>query len=151
MSSVAESSVPLTPPSEVTPLLRRTSSIQADQGLNDKERASRARFFLKLVQTTLLCPVTSTVVLAYRMVKLITWVPVMAVVYKLSGYHTEAANYFEREYLKTVRAVRDLLFIPVVIGRAAQDLVASREEFADDLPRKQTQDYLKVGCTKAFH
>lgn len=115
--------------------------------INDKERGSRLYFFGKLVETIFVCPITTTVALTGRVVKLITWDLAKAAIYKVSGYHTESADFLEREYLKTVRALRDFLFVPAIAKRAFQDMIATREQFVDDLP---ATNFIKVDCTKSF-
>ena len=132
------------------PRLGPVNGANIKQHLNDKVRPSRLHFFGKLVQTILLRPITTTATLAYRIVNLLTWVPLKGGLYKVCGYHTKSAAFFESEYLKTVKAVRDVLFIPSVAIRACEDLVATREKFVDDIARRPSQDYLNVQYTKGF-
>ena len=54
------------------------------------------------------------------------------------------------EYLKTGKALRDLLFIPSVAKRAFLDMVLPREEFVDDLKPKSPEEYINVEFTKSF-
>ncbi|MBA3957736.1 MAG: hypothetical protein H0X51_04990 [Parachlamydiaceae bacterium] len=117
----------------------------------DKVSGRRICFFLKLVQTVILRPPVTAITLAVRLGKLLTWVPIKAGVYKLTGYHTEASDFFERSYLDTGKALRDLLFIPSVVRRAFQDMVARREIIMDDIPSrpaaKDKGGYLAVAHT----
>lgn len=124
--------------------------VNIEQHLNDKTTRSRLHFFEKLVQTTLLRPITTTVTLTYRVVMLLTFIPVKAGLYKVSGHYTESAAYFESEYLKTVKAARDVLLIPSLMKRAFTDVVATREKFADDIKRMLSKDYLMTDSTKSF-
>ena len=117
---------------------------------NEVVMRSRLRFFAKLVQTILLRPITTTVTLAFRTVKLLTWALPKAAIYKVSGYHSKASAYLENEYLKTVKAVRDILFIPSVAKRAFKDMVATREEVPDDIPPISREGYLQVEYTTPF-
>lgn len=124
------------------------NAAKTEQHINVKDRHSRLYFCGKFVQTIILRPITTTARLSYRTVKLLTWVPVKACLYTLSGYHTKSAAFSESEYLNAVKAVRDILFIPSVIKSAFKDIVATREIFVDDIERKPTQNYLKVDYTK---
>lgn len=120
------------------------------QHINDKARRSRLHFFAKLVQTILLRPIITTATLAYRTVKLLTWVPVKVGLYKVSGHHhTESVEFFEREYLRTVKAVRDVLFVPSMVKRTFDDLVATRAQCLDDNASLSTNEYLQVQYTKS--
>lgn len=118
--------------------------------IDNKTQFSRLHFFKKLVQTLLLRPMTTSVVVIYRGIKLLAWVPVRAGIYKVSGYHTESSEFFEGEYLKTVKAVRDLLFIPSVLVRVSKDMIATPQKFNDDIEQKKIEDYLSVNYNKAF-
>lgn len=64
------------------------------------------------VKTLSLYGATTAATLACLTVKLLTRVSAKAALYKVSGYHTEAATYFEKEYLKTVKVLRDAAFNP---------------------------------------
>lgn len=118
--------------------------------INDKEKASRLHFFGKLLETIFVQPIISTGTLIGRSIKLITWDIAKAGVYKISGYHTESADFLEGEYLKTVKVFRDLLFIPSVALRAFLDLVMPREDFIDDIDSKSPENYINVEFTKSF-
>lgn len=118
--------------------------------LNDKDRHSRLYYMAKLGQTILLRPITTTVAAAFHIAKLFTWVPLKAGSFKFSGHDMESKAYLEREYLTTVKAIRDTVFIPSVAIQVFKDMVGKREEYLDDMPRTQTQDYLNVPYTKSF-
>lgn len=120
------------------------------QRLTQKTICNRLYFFGKLVQSIIWVPPVATVTFAGRFAKLLTWVPLKAGVYKVSGYHSESSAYLEGAYLDTVKAVRDLLFIPSVVKRAFLDMVAKRESYVDDLPKMPAETYLNVPCTKSF-
>ncbi|MEX1012077.1 MAG: hypothetical protein WDZ27_00095 [Waddliaceae bacterium] len=107
-------------------------------------KSSRLYFFAKLAQTILLRPIATVATLTYRIIKLITWVSTKSAINKVLGYHTESYDYFEREYLKTVKAVRDILFIPSMAKRCYLDMVAKSESFADDMNRIDFKSYPKV-------
>jgi len=64
------------------------------------------------VKTLSLYAANTAATLACLTVKLLTRVSAKAALYKVSGYHTEAATYFEKEYLKTVKVLRDAAFNP---------------------------------------
>lgn len=115
---------------------------------DDESDYSRLYFFAKLVQTIILCPITTSLTLAFRIVKLLTWCPAKAALYKIQG--NDAGTYLESEYLNTVKAVRDLLFLPAVAKRAYDDMVADLLEYDDDIVQKTTKDYLKVEYTQTF-
>ncbi len=117
---------------------------------NEKNRRSRLHFFGVLAKTILLQPAAVTAIFTFRSVKLLTYASAKAGIYKISGFHTEASTYLESEYLKTVKAVRNILFIPSAAKRAYSDMVAAREEFIDDIARKPPEQYLKVNHTKNF-
>lgn len=121
------------------------STIKTDQIIEKPSRRTRFSYFVKFMQTVAIAPITTTARLALRGVKLLTWNPVKAGFYKIGGFHTESAAYFEREYLKTVKVARDLLFIPSVAKRAFVDVFAKREEFCDDMEQMDTHDFLNVG------
>lgn len=116
--------------------------------INDKRKRGRIEFTTKLAQTVLLCPFSTTARLAFRAVKLLSWAPAKAGLYKISGYHQESASYFEQQYLQTVKAVRDVLFLPSVAKQAFDGMLSTREEFVDDIP--STHDYLTVDFEKGF-
>jgi hypothetical protein len=126
------------------PALDHIDSIKPAQVMPTTARHSRLYSIGKLAQTILFRPITTTLNLAYRTIKLLVWVPARSGLYKISGFHAESATYFEREYLKTVKAVRDLLFLPSIAKRIFKDITAKRELFADDLPQLATSDFLKV-------
>lgn len=118
--------------------------------INDKARHSRLYLIAKFAQSIILRPVATTVKLGYRVIKLVTWVTLKAAVYKVAGKHTKASTFFAQEYLKTVKAVRDILFLPSVAKRALLDVITPCEDFVDDIKRKPVQEYLKVQHTKGF-
>lgn len=109
---------------------------------------SNLKYTAKLAQTILLCPITTTAKLSFRTAKLLSWDLAKSSYYALTGYHQESASHLEREYLNTVKAVRDVLFLPFVAKRAFNDMVAKPEEFLDDIP--VSHDYLTVDCEKSF-
>lgn len=113
-------------------------------------RHSLMRSFLKLAETIFVTPIGSAVNLSLRFVKLITWDAGHAGVLKVLGYHDEAASSFELSYLKTVRVVRDILFIPDAVRSSFTDMVSAPVEFEDDLNKIRTEDYLSVSHTKKF-
>ena len=117
--------------------------------LNDKEVGGRLYFCAKLAQTILLRPITKTVTLGLRTVKLLTWDITKAALYKVSGYHTESADFLKNQYLKTVKAVRDILLIPSVANRARLDIFAPRTKTVDTREQNNTKSYInpKVQCT----
>ncbi|MBA3239588.1 MAG: hypothetical protein H0T62_14775 [Parachlamydiaceae bacterium] len=117
------------------------------QHFNDKEPRSRVHFFAILAQTILIRPITSTLILAGRTLKLITWDLAKAGIYKISGFHIESANFLKGEYLKTGKALRDVLFIPYLAVRAFQDMVVTREDFVDDIESMRPKDYMQVDYT----
>lgn len=114
------------------------------QNIIDKSRISRFCCFVKFSQTILVTPFTATIKLTFRTAKLLTWDPIKAGVYKISGYHTESAAHLEGEYLKTVIAVRNLLFIPSVARRTLIDMMAKREALVDDIQPMAMQEFLSV-------
>ena len=131
-----------------SPLPQSPSSQEGYRHINDKEYRSRAVWLLKVLETATIRPITTTLSLAYRTVKLLTWVPAKTGLYAISGYQTKAATFFESEYLKTVKAVRDLLFTPLLLKRAFQDMVMKRTEISDDGKQVHTQDYIQVPYSK---
>lgn len=116
---------------------------------NSKPRRGRLHYFGVFAQTVTLSPLVSSATLAARIAKFTTWVPLKALAYKVSGYHSESSQYLERQYLKTVKSVRDLLFIPSVAARAFRDMSASREIFMDDIRPAAPSDYLNVATEKS--
>jgi hypothetical protein len=122
------------------------SNPRPESSLNgiDESRKSRFCCFAKFSQTILITPFTTAANLAYRVVKLLTWDPIKSGVYKVCGYHTKSATLLEGEYLKTVKAVRDILFIPSLARRSLIDMVAKREALVDDLQPMAAQDFLNV-------
>lgn len=113
-------------------------------------KRSRLHFSWKFAQTILLIPITTTVRLSCRLVKLLTWDVGKAGAFKALGYHNEASAFFERNYLKTVRVARDLLFIPTTAYSALRDIVAKGDDFVDDLKVDASHSYLSVDHTKKF-
>lgn len=130
--------------------VKRYTNTEYNQSVIDNSRPSRFNSLLKFTRMLLVSPVTTTVILALRIVKLLTWDPIKAGVYKICGYHTEAAAMLESEYLKTVKAVRDILFIPSVARRALIDMVAKREELADDNPKMTDEKIFNVEHVTKF-
>lgn len=118
--------------------------------LNNAVKRSRLHFSWKFAQTILIIPITTTVQLSCRLVKLLTWDIGKAGAFKVLGYHTEAAAFLEREYLKTVRIARDIFFIATTAHSAFSDMVAKGDEFVDDLNVGHPQNYLSVDHTKKF-
>lgn len=106
----------------------------------------KLRYFGKLAQTILFSPPTTLITLGLHAVKMLTWVPVKAGCYKIAGYHTESAGYFEKESLDTIKALRDFLFIPSIAKRAFLDLIAKPENFVDDLSEATEKEFLQVPC-----
>jgi len=117
---------------------------------NKNIRNSRFHYFAKLVQTILFRPITKSVALTFRVAKLITWVPVKTLGYKINGFHTESANYFTKEYLKTVKTARDILFTPSVALSAFNGIFATREKFMDDLKPVSSEKYMNRKTTESF-
>ncbi|MDR3625065.1 MAG: hypothetical protein P4L16_08020 [Chlamydiales bacterium] len=120
------------------------------QNIIDKSRKSRFCCFVKFSQIILISPFTTTAKFTFRVVKLLTWDPIKAGVYKICGYHTESAALLEGEYLKTVKAVRDILFIPSIARRALIDMVATQEVLVDDIQLMTAQDFLNVKHVAQF-
>jgi hypothetical protein len=118
--------------------------------INDKPNFSKYHFLCKLLQNTIINPITTTLNLSLRTIKLITWVPAKCALYKISGYHKESAEYLEQEYLKTVKVLRNLLFIPSVSVQAFNEMTKTQEDVVDDIDRMPTESYLKVPFNKAF-
>lgn len=119
--------------------------------INNVVKCSRLQFSWKFAQTILITPFTTTAHLSCRLVKLLTWDIGKAGVFKLLGYHTEANAFLESQYLKTVRVVRDILFIPTTARSIFKDIVAKDDELADDLKEMAPQNYLSVAHTKKFN
>lgn len=124
--------------------IARLQSTNNNRNINDKVLGSRVYFFGKLVQTITLRPLTTATVLALHTIKLLTWVPIKSGFYKVSGYHTQSAAFMKGEYLETVKAFRDFLFIPSIAKRAFQDMVGKRQDISDDTRVTPTAQYLKV-------
>lgn len=125
-------------------ILNTYQNTEYSQNIIDKSRKSRFCSFVKFSQTILISPFPTTAKLAFRTAKLLTWDPIKAGVYKICGYHTESAAHLEGEYLKTVKAVRDILFIPSIARRTLIDMVAKREALVDDIQPMTIQDLLNV-------
>ena len=117
---------------------------------NVQDSPAQLKSLSVLVQEVIFHPVVATATLGCRAVKLLTWVPAKAGIYIVSGFYTEAASYFESEYLKTVKALRDLLFIPSSALRAFKDLTAPKETYRDDFIRKGPSEFLKIAYDKGF-
>jgi len=111
------------------------------QSIIDKSRKSEFYLIAKLSQTVLISPITTTLKLALRTVKLLTWDPTKAGVYKICGYHTKSATHLKSEYLETMRVARDLFSIPPIVRRILIDMVAKHEALVDDIT---TQDFLNA-------
>lgn len=132
------------------------STLQPDQNIVysrniiDNSRKSRFGCFVKFSQTILLSPFTTTVKFTFRAVKLLIWDSIKAGVYKIGGYHTESAAFLEGEYLKTVKAIRDILFIPSIARRTLIDMVAKHEVLVDVIKPMTTQDFIKVKHVEQF-
>lgn len=117
----------------------------------ETQRNSRFHYFKKLVQTILVYPEITATKLLYRSIKLVTWVSLKTVGYRISGYHNEAHDFFEKNYIDTVKAFRDLVFIPAIAKRAFQDMIAHHEKANADITPKLPKDYLNVDYTKSLH
>lgn len=133
--------LPPFPPSPSERQAAYVAGAELQPHINDQARRHRISVLGTCAYTILTRPVITTAKLAYRAVKLLTWDLAKAGLYKISGHHTESATFLERQYLKTVKVVRDLLFIPSVIKRAIQDVFVRYETFAN-LPRMKPVDYL---------
>ena len=121
-----------------------------ERNMNDKVLGSRSYFFAKLVQTLFLRPITTTLEFTYHTIKLLTWVHLRVGLYAISGHRIEADVFHEKEYLKTVKAVRDILFIPVIVKRVFEDMVATRETLVKKIPQITLDAYIKVRTEKQF-
>jgi hypothetical protein len=137
---------------ETTVNLEQVEQFSKIKHPNTREKSSRGHFFVKLLETIFISPITSTVTLLGRSIKLITWDLAKTSMYKIGGYHTEAADFLEGEYLKTVKALRDLIFIPSVAVRALRDISAVREIYLDDIEPKPTDEYINnaVNFNKSY-
>jgi hypothetical protein len=116
--------------------------------IHDTIIGGKLYFAGKIVQTILLRSTVKTATLIYRSIKQITWVPLKCGIYKINGHHTDSADYFKQEYLKTAKVARDLLFIPSVVNRAFNDMFLTREEFVDDIPCMNKEFYLNTDCER---
>lgn len=114
----------------------------------DDARTSRFCCFTKFSYTILLSPFTTTTKLTFRLVKLLTWDCIKSSLYKMSGYHTDSHNFLQSQYLKTVKAARDILLIPSIIKRSFVDMVAKRQAIVDDIPTIEDTDFLTVNYTR---
>lgn len=120
------------------------------QNIIDKSRKTPCSSFIKFSETILISPFTTIAKFAFRTAKLLTWDPIKAGVYKIGGYHEESAALLEDKYLKTVKAARDILFIPPIAKRSLIDMVAKPEELVDDIQPMTTEDFLNVRHVKHF-
>ena len=137
------------------PIIQDTSGkINNEQGVippkNNVITHSRLHYSLALARTILLTPFTATAELTVRVFKLLTWDIGKAGTLKVLGYHNEAPAALLSSYLKTVRAARDLLFIPVFAYSLFWDIVGKKETFVDDLEVKPTTSYISIAHTKKF-
>lgn len=136
--------------------IQRSAGIAASQpsgmaGVDNGFKPGRLHYFGKFAQTILITPFTSTIHLACRTVKLITWDVSKAVVLTILGHRSDAGAFLEDKYLRTARVARDILSIPITARSALKDLFAKREEVIDDLPLKfPQQSYLTVEHTQKF-
>lgn len=133
-----------------SPVSSTAQPINPRQGFMDKTSRNRLHYFAMLVQTVLLRPVTSSVILAYRVVKLLTWVPLKACIKLLSGYHNEASAFMERHYLKTLKKVRDIALTPSIARQAYRDLMATHAVFVDDITPVPSSAYLNVTFNRSI-
>ena len=108
------------------------------------------QLFYKIQRNDLNIPFTTIAKFAFRTAKLLTWDPIKAGVYKIGGYHEESAALLEDKYLKTVKAARDILFIPPIAKRSLIDMVAKPEALVDDIQPMTTEDFLNVTYVKHF-
>ncbi len=129
----------------ISPCLPKIAT-NADLKQDDNTILRRGRFYFcaKLAQTILVYPATEGALLALRTVKLLTYAPVKAGLYKISGYHTKASTYFQKEYLKTMQVVRNIGLIPSLAKRTFKDIIAKDEQFKDDITQKTPEEYLNV-------
>ncbi|MCE5295198.1 MAG: hypothetical protein LLF94_11385 [Chlamydiales bacterium] len=118
--------------------------------MNDRERPSRAHFVAVVADRILLRPFIKSTILTARVIKLITWDAVKTGIYAVSKKGPDASLYFEGEYLKTVKAFRDFVFMPSLVARAFTDLFAKHEPFVDDLPRKKPDELINGEFDKSF-
>lgn len=117
----------------------------------DEARISRFCSFTKFSHTILLSPLTTTTKFTFRLVKLMSWDCIKSGLYKISGYHTDSNRFLETQYLKTVKAARDVLFIPSTLKRTFVDMIAKREPIIDNIPPKTDEEILKnVSHVKKF-
>lgn len=129
----------------------KTPKQSIEESDNNSSRSSQSHYLWKLIQTIVMTPVSSTIHLACRAVKLITWDICKSYALRLLGYHNDADSYFESQYLKTVMIIRDILFIPTTAYSIFKDLTTENEEFADDRIEKfSQQSYLSTECTQKF-
>ena len=125
---------------------------EGEKNINKGFRDTRWHFALKSAQTILIYPITSTLQLSCRLVKLLTWDLAKAGALKILGYHNESSTSLEREYLKTVRVARDILFIPTIARSAFSDLLAKRDTaYLDDMRARSPQSYLNVPYAKKLN
>lgn len=120
--------------------------------LNDKDRPSNLHFAKMLAKTILRTFTTFGTLVGYSF-KLITWDLAKAAIYKIGGYHTEASEFLLGQYLDTVKALRDFVFIPSIAMCTFLDMVTCCvDEFVDDIERKPPNEYIneKVACTKSY-
>ena len=112
---------------------------------------NRFHYFTVAVSAILLRPVAKSLALTYRLIKLTSWVPGKVVCYKMNGYHTEANDFFTREYLKTVRTARDLFFAPSLGISAFKDFIHGNCQRTQQ-PLASEKKYLneKVTYTESF-
>lgn len=110
----------------------------------------RFHYFVKCAQTILIRPFASTLKLTCRSIKFLTWDLVKTGALIIGGHHNKASTYFERQYIKTIASVRDILIIPTVASSAFKDMVAKRLEVIDDLPNMAPQSYLSIEHSRQF-
>jgi hypothetical protein len=130
------------------PQLSITQSADAST-INSVTRPGRLHYSMMLAHTLFISPIATSACLAGRAMKLLTWDLGKAGTLKALGYHAEA-NFFEREYLKTVGAARDLAMVPVEAYSAFSDAIAQEETYVDDFKPEYPQSYLSVEHTKKF-
>lgn len=127
----------------------------AEQGSVEQEYISRTnKVYLarKLAQAILWRPFVATVALAYRTIKMLTYVPLAGLVTRARTSGNEATGkYLFSEYVKMLKTVRNFACIPLKIKRVIDDIRAESVVFQEGGARMTPKEYLKTEHNVSFH
>lgn len=127
-----------------------TYAIPQKQGVESTNSTDKKYLYAKLAEIILFRAPAAVADLAYRSIKVLIYVPLKAAVLVIRRRAGEAGDFIGEEAIKTLKAVRSVVVIPLKIGRVINDIRAPIIQFKDSGRKLKPKDYLSTDYDVSF-